>query len=157
MTPGALGLSPPAANTALAALAAAGAAYLGNRFARRFVGTAAIVLLAPGLEESLKTGAALLLGAPVLAAHLAFGGLEAAYDLFVGWRVRRGRHGELAGLFSARRAGAAVSGFLGHALFGALTVAVAGASASWPLGVAAAYLVHVGWNALVMGKVGQRA
>jgi len=154
-----LGLNSLAAKTAFAAFAAAGAAYLGNRFARRFVGKVAIVFMAPGLEESFKTGAALLLGAPVLATHLAFGGLEAVYDLFAGWRARRARAPATAGagLLTARRAGAAVAGLLGHALFGALTVAVATASASWPLGVGAAYLIHVGWNALVMGRVGTKA
>ncbi len=125
--------------TVSSAVAAVVAAYVCNRLSRTRVGRRAIVLVAPGLEESFKTGAALLLGAPVFGVHVAFGGLEAVYDL-------------VTGTGAGRRVGAAAAGLAGHTLFGALTVAAAEASGSWPLGVAAAYFVHVGWNALVMSR-----
>jgi hypothetical protein len=136
---------------AVAALAAAAGAYAGNRLFRGLLGQRAVILIAPGLEEALKTGLALLLGAPVLVAHVSFGLLEALYDLTTG-RDRRG----------SRRAAAALSGLGGHTLFGALTVAVAGTltgavsvipQPDWLAGSAVAYLAHVGWNALVMGRV----
>ncbi len=139
----------------VSALVAAGAAYICNRLARRSVGTVAVVFVAPGLEESFKTGTALLLGAPVLLSHIAFGLLEAAYDLFARRRAARGPAPApaAAGASGPWRLGAALAGLGGHALFGALTVAVSAALGSWALGVGAAYLVHVGWNALVMGRV----
>jgi len=145
LSPGAV-----AVRVAVAALAAAAGAYAGNRIFRGRLGPRAIVLIAPGFEEALKTGLALLLGAPVLVSHVSFGLLEAVYDLTAG-RDRRG----------SRRVAAALSGLGGHTLFGALTVAVAGTltgagslgAPAWVAGSAVAYLVHVGWNALVMGRV----
>jgi hypothetical protein len=151
-----LSLLGPILKIAVAATVAAAVAYAGNRLARAVAGRAAVVFVAPGLEETLKTGAALALGAPVLAAHLAFGGLEAAYDLMAGARGGRAGPGSssASAVATGHRLGAALAGLLGHTLFGALTVVVAGATGGfWPAGVGAAYLVHVGWNALVMGKV----
>lgn len=153
--------------TLAAALVAAAAAYVGNRLTRRLIGKTAIVFVAPGLEESFKTGAALVLGAPVLAAHVAFGVVEAAYDLLAGRRRTRSDRAPSpvhrpspastgtppsTGTRSGRRMGAAAAGLCGHALFGVLTVLIAAALVSWPLGVGAAYLAHVGWNALVVGR-----
>jgi len=48
---------------------------------------------------------------------------------------------------------AALAGWGAHTLFGTVTVLVYDISGYWPAGVAAAYLLHVGWNALVTGKV----
>lgn len=130
-----------------AASGAAVLAYVTNRLSRTRGGGRTVVLVAPGLEESFKTGAALVVGAPVLATHVAFGWLEALYDLFAGRRS-----GSRAG--PGRRAAAALCSLVGHALFGAVTCAVHAATGHWPAGVAAAYLLHMGWNALVMGRVG---
>lgn len=155
----------------LSALVAAGAAYFLNRLSRRLVGRGAVVFVAPGLEESFKTGAALVAGAPVLAAHLAFGGLEAVYDLLAGpGRAGKRPPGASASVAAEalaatsrpwarpdwRRVAAAAAGLGGHALFGSVTVATALALGSWPAGVGVAYLLHVGWNALVMGRVRTR-
>lgn len=131
----------------VAAAAAAGLAYLFNRLARAPLGRVSIVVLAPGLEETFKTGAALLAGAPVLATHVAFGAIEAGYDLLVTVSPRENL---------GRRVAAAVAGLGGHALFGALTVAGHALTGVWPIGVVMAYLLHVAWNALVTGKVGRK-
>jgi len=157
-----LNTSPLPLRIILAALVAAGVAYLGNRLSRSLADRVAVVFVAPGLEETLKTGAALTLGAPVVVTHVVFGGIEAAYDLLAGAlapgvaaRAGRGpaRPRPVAAVAFGRRAGAALAGLVGHALFGVLTVAVARAAGWWPAGVGAAYVAHVGWNALVMGKV----
>ncbi|RJQ04493.1 MAG: hypothetical protein C4551_10675 [Bacillota bacterium] len=144
----------------LAAVSAAGLSYACNRLSRSRAGGGAVVFVAPGLEESFKTGAALLVGAPVLLTHVVFGGLEALYDLGLG-AGRAQPHAPTAATGAGpgptgRHAGAAVAGLVGHALFGALTVAVAAAWGWWPLGVGVAYLAHVAWNALVMGRASRR-
>jgi len=135
------------------ALMAAAAAYGSNYLTRGLLGRSTIVFVAPGLEESFKTAAALLTGAPVLPTHIAFGALEALYDIrSTGGRpVRRAPAGALRNL--SGRVGAGLASLLGHALFGAVTATVYELSGSWPFGVGAAYLLHVGWNALVIGRV----
>lgn len=129
------------------ALAAALATYVFNRASRRLTGRATVVFMAPGFEESFKTGAALLAGAPVLATHLVFGLIEGVYDLTVPG-PRRDPQTAI-----GRRVGAAVASLGAHALFGAVTLVIADLTYSWPAGVAAAYGIHVGYNALVAGKV----
>jgi len=135
-----------------AALLAAALAYATNRSAQALGGRTAVVFVAPALEESLKTGAALLVGAPVLWTHLCFGLIEALYDVA----------SPASGPGRSRALGAAAAGLAGHALFGAVTVAgaaavaVTGSLAAWAPGVVLAYLVHVGWNGLVMGRVTPR-
>ncbi|MEW6032500.1 MAG: hypothetical protein AB1645_06435 [Bacillota bacterium] len=153
----------------VSALAAAGAAYVLNRLSRRLFGGSTVVFVTPGLEESFKTGTALLAGAPVLATHIAFGAIEALYDLAPRAAVPAGPGSGTAGPETAgpdaaapeaagpaRRVGAALAGLAGHTLFGTVTLAGAGLTGSWALGVAGAYLLHVGWNALVTGKAGTR-
>jgi hypothetical protein len=150
------------------ALAAAIAAYIFNRVSRRLAGRTTVVFIAPGLEESFKTGAALLTGAPVLVTHIVFGAIEAVYDLVapppggraagaLAERQAVGWAGPAVTDQGMRRAGAAAASLGGHALFGSVTLVVAGMAGSWPVGVAAAYGLHVGWNALVTGKVRARS
>ena len=131
----------------LSALAAALAAYVFNRISRLLAGRTTVIFIAPGFEESFKTGAALLTGAPVLVTHLVFGVIEALYDLTVPHPYRSGKAPR------GRRTGAAVTSLGAHTLFGAVTLVVANLTYSWPVGVVAAYGLHVGWNALVTGKV----
>lgn len=132
---------------ALSGIIAALLAYLFNRLARGPLGRISIVVLAPGLEETFKTGTALGLGAPVLATHVAFGLVEAGYDLVVTGRNQT---------HPSRRVAAAAVGLGGHALFGATTLAGYVLTGLWPVGVVAAYLLHMTWNSLVIGKVGRR-
>jgi len=139
----------------LSALAAAILAYASNWLTRGLMGRSTVVFVAPGLEESFKTTAALVAGAPVLPTHIAFGLVEALHDLRASNAAAAGG-GPRAGEGPVpNRAGAALASVLGHALFGAVTVTAQEVSGSWPIGVGAAYLLHVGWNALVTARVGR--
>ncbi len=124
----------------VAGLLAAGAAWLANTWLETRYGERALVFGTPLLEELCKTGAALLMGAPVLAVHFLFGTVEALVDL-----LPAGRRGSL-------RAGAV--SLLGHLFFGAVTMGVAGLAGSWWIGMAAAAVLHMGWNSLVAGLAG---
>jgi len=65
----------------VAALAAGGAAYFGNRVLMRALGRTATLLAVPWWEEACKATSLLVLpGAVVPLVHLLFGGLEFAYD-----------------------------------------------------------------------------
>lgn len=116
-------------------LLAAVVTWLSNFVLLKFVRSARVVVfLAPAVEESAKTGFAVLLGSPVWLAHLAFGFLEALWDVLGG-----GRRGIYAGM----------AGLAGHAFFGLAAFFLLQAGGALWLAVAGAYLLHVGWNALI--------
>lgn len=123
-----------------AALAAAVLSWLVNGFVLRF-GRFGIIYLAPAVEEVLKTGMALWLGALVPASHILFGLIEAVWDM-----AGRGRKGVYAGL----------AGVLGHTVFGLITFFVLRLTHNALPALAAAYLTHMGWNLAVLYLTGGR-
>lgn len=94
-------------------------------------GDKAVVFLIPFTEEIFKTGISVLLGAPLVAAHLTFGLIEGVHDYI-----------------SARRWGlwAGLTSIISHWFFGVITAVVYKKSAGWFLGVLAASLLHTLWN-----------
>lgn len=117
-------------------LGAAALAYLINRFALSRLGGQAVWLAIPALEESLKTGMALLAGASLPGTHLAFGVVEAVYEV------------------SGRRPSPAAAGLalMTHGLLGLLTWALFLLSRSIIVAVASAILVHAGYNRFVTAR-----
>ncbi len=91
----------------------------------------AVVWLLPVVEETVKTGAAVLLSVSVPLVHLGFGIAELAFD------VLTGKSGASFGLVAA----AAV-----HWVFGLVTVAMFQALDSVVLAVLAAATIHGLWN-----------
>lgn len=110
-------------------------AWLFNSFLIARWGKEAIWLAAPLVEESLKTGLALLLGTSLFISHLLFGLAEGIFDV-----LRPGRDDLPAG----------ISGLISHGVYGWLTQTVWLASGNIWLGVAAALVVHMLWNAAVV-------
>ena len=96
---------------------------------------ALLVSAVPAVEEAAKNLVALLAGADVFGTHVVFGLVEAGFEAVVG----EGR-GFVAGLF----------GLLGHALFGAATVAALRQTGSPFLATAAGIGLHIVWNALAL-------
>lgn len=121
-----------------AGLAAAFVALIGNRLAVRGGDRVAVAVLVPLVEEVAKTGAALAVGAPIVATHVVFGLIEAGYDI-----IKPSRVGLLAGLV----------GLAGHFTFGLAAGLVYGRYGSGPAAIAAATLAHVFFNAIVIGRV----
>ncbi|MFY9174465.1 MAG: hypothetical protein WAO24_03870 [Peptococcia bacterium] len=119
----------------LAGIAAAVIAWLINRFLVNKGGERAVIWLIPPVEEILKTGSALLLGALLPLSHGVFGLLEAVYDYVVS-----PRWGFWAGL----------SSIITHFLLGWATVFIYGLYHSWILSVAVATLLHILWNFIVI-------
>ncbi|MGQ9824229.1 MAG: hypothetical protein ACUVSK_04420 [Desulfotomaculales bacterium] len=116
-------------------LLAAGVSWCGNSFLLNFFDEKKVaVYLAPAIEELAKTGFAVLLGAPVWAAHLVFGLAEAFRD-FTESRAR----GFAAGLAS----------LIGHGVFGLVAFLVLGASGAFFLAVGTCWIFHLGWNVFV--------
>lgn len=123
-----------------AGLLAAAAAWPVNGLLLRAAGCRAVIYLSPLAEEAAKTGCALLLNTSIPFTHITFGLIEALWDA-----AGPGR-GRLAGLIS----------LAGHAVFGYGTLWLYSYSNSiWPA-LAGVYLVHTGWNALVMYLSGAR-
>lgn len=99
-------------------------------------GDKAVTFGAPVTEEALKTFICAAMGANIILSHIVFGAVEAAND-----SIRHpGERGRLAALI----------GIISHGAFGAVTWAAARNQGSIFLGVAAASLIHVGWNSAVM-------
>ncbi len=124
--------------TLAAGLAAAFIALVVNRWVVRGGNRAAVAALVPMVEETAKTGAALALGAPILATHTAFGLIEAAYDV-----IKPSRVGLFAGLV----------GLAGHLAFGLTAWLVYNRYRSGAAAVAAATLVHTFFNAVIIGRL----
>ncbi len=121
-----------------AGLSAAFIALIGNRWAVRGGDRVAVAALVPLVEEAAKTGAALVIGAPILATHVVFGLIEAGYDI-----IKPSRFGLLAGFV----------GLVGHLAFGLMAGLVYGRLGSGPAAVAAATLAHIFFNAVIIGRL----
>jgi len=98
-------------------------------------GDEAVIWLIPPLEESLKTGIALLLWAAVPPAHGVFGLLEAVHDYWAS-----PRWGLWAGL----------SSIISHFFLGWGTVFCYSIIPSWIMAVGAIAIIHAFWNFLII-------
>jgi len=122
----------------LAGLTAAAVAWLINRYLVSRGGDKAVIWLVPPLEEVLKTGSALLLGATVPLAHGVFGLLEAIHDY-----LASPRWGLWAGLSSIAT----------HYFLGLCTVLFYSLFSSWLWAIIAASLLHIFWNLIMVGVI----
>lgn len=114
---------------------AAAVVYGLNRRAARVMGEKAITVAGPAIEELAKTLASVLLGAPLVETHLAFGVIEAVYDMSQGTRAG---------------APAVILSTGGHTLFGIVTYMVTLWSGSWQAGTIAAVFAHAIWNRTIL-------
>ncbi|HWI51268.1 MAG TPA: hypothetical protein VNT01_03925 [Symbiobacteriaceae bacterium] len=120
----------------MVSLAAAIAAYLGNRLLFRTLGARAAVTLVPWWEEAAKLAAAAAVPSfPMLYVHVIFGALEFAYDI---WRGRNDAF--FLGLLT----------FAGHGLFGSVAMLTADSMGARWWAYAAAGLMHMLYNAAVI-------
>ncbi|NPV92635.1 MAG: hypothetical protein HPY50_17855 [Firmicutes bacterium] len=90
------------------------------------------VWVSPMLEEALKTGLALSLGAQVVLCHAVFGAVESIYEIW--WKKKTAAGG---------------AAFVSHLLFGIVTVELYRWWGVWPLAIIGAAAVHTTWNGLV--------
>lgn len=123
-------------------LLAALLSYYINSKALKNMGEAAIIYWAPIIEESLKTGFALMLGGKVFLSHITFGAAEASYDT---WK-NRGAAGYWAGF----------AGLVSHSVFGAITQYFMYYLGNSSFGLCIAIFVHIVWNYTVMNITKQR-
>lgn len=117
-----------------AGIIAAVAAWQINKIIIKYWGDRGTIWITPGVEELLKTGASLILGADLIFTHGFFGFIEAVYDLKTS--RKKGRSAALASL-------------LGHLAFG--TAANAGLVFYQSVWAAIIYgtMGHMAWNVLV--------
>lgn len=109
--------------------------YLNNK-ALMLIGENAVTYGAPVIEEIFKTGLAILLSGDILFSHIIFGVAEASYDII----KNRGRLSYTAG----------VAGLISHTAFGAITACVSRLLKSLLLGIAAAVIIHMFWNYIII-------
>lgn len=128
------------ANLMLTLAAALGAAYLGNRLLQEVHGDRVLYTVVPWWEEACKTGLSLLLGAPILPVHIAFGLTEMLYD----W-LRPTSTGVFVGSLA----------LVGHTGAGLVTWGVASRAPAW-LAYLAAGALHMYWNRLVARMIANR-
>lgn len=105
--------------------------YLSSK-ALKVAGEKAIVYISPILEETFKTGFALLLAGNILFAHVTFGVAEAVYDIW----TNKGAIAYWAG----------VASIVSHGVFGMVTQYFIYRTGSNLIGIGAAILLHVAWN-----------
>ncbi|GBF32163.1 hypothetical protein DCCM_0354 [Desulfocucumis palustris] len=120
-------------NFILTALAAAGISWLVNGFILR-TGRPGIVYLGPAVEEAAKTGLAYILGTSVPATHLVFGLLEGLWE-------GAGKKDLPAGFTAV----------LEHTVFGLVTYFIYHYTGFIVAAFFFAYVIHAGWNMLVLG------
>lgn len=116
----------------LAGLMAAGFCWLLNGHLAGVFGRFWMVIPGPALEELLKTGISLLLGADILAGHLVFGAVEALRDL------QGGKTGDIL---------AAAASLAGHGFFGLLAATVYVKTGLLWVAVVLPLIAHFLWNA----------
>ncbi|MGB9803386.1 hypothetical protein [Desulfofundulus sp.] len=117
-----------------AGVLAAAASWLVNGLLLSRTGALTVVYVAPVVEEAAKTTFALLLGTSIPRAHFIFGLVEGV------WEAARGGRGWAAGLVS----------LASHTAFGLAAGWLYRLTTSALLAVAGAYLLHMGWNKLVV-------
>lgn len=125
----------------IAGLLAAAVSWVGNRAALRLIGTRVIVVTAPFIEEAVKTGAALAIGASVVLTHSVFGLIEGVYDA---WSA------DLRGL------GAGLVSLVGHTVYGYITYLILQRWSGFGLALVGGYAAHLLWNLTVMKLIVQK-
>ncbi len=119
----------------LAGLIAALIAWLVNGQIALRAGNKGIVCLVPAIEEGAKTLTAILLNSSIFLSHAVFGTVEAVYDTLV-----TKKNGVWAGLIS----------YLGHMIFGLITLGLYRATGYLLIGLAGGYSAHLAWNWLIL-------
>ncbi len=120
----------------IAGVLAAGAAYVVNLVASRFVGRYSVVFVAPLVEEFLKTYLAVFLRGDIVLSHTAFGVAEGVWDYFNAGKKANARSAALSVI---------THGLLGYGTFKAC------AYVDIIYAVALAALMHSVWNIIMMG------
>lgn len=115
----------------LAGLSSAGIAWICNRYLVRKKGDLAVIWIVPILEETIKTGMAVFLKAPVALTHNVFGLIEAVHDYTAGAQF---------GFWSA------ISSIIGHWMFGQVTIFIFNKSYSWFIAITLTGIIHIFWN-----------
>jgi len=116
----------------IAALAATSVALFANRTLRDHIKIPnALVWLVPLIEETAKSGSAVLFGTSIPAVHVLFGLAESVHDVLG---------------FEAQDVIAALLSILGHTLFGLIAYLVSKTTGHLVWGIIASAVVHIGWN-----------
>lgn len=128
---------PEITQTLVAALLAAGVAWVVNGLMIPALGNRGISFLTPLVEETAKTLAAIGVGGNLLWTHVAFGFIEALLEI-----RRRGAGGLVVGWFA----------LAGHSIFGLITLWLYSRYGLLPA-LLTVYMIHASWN---MGVVAHR-
>ncbi|MGF7184173.1 hypothetical protein GGQ84_000253 [Desulfitispora alkaliphila] len=118
-----------------AGLTAAFFSYVINRWIVNDVGDRAIGNLVPLVEETLKTGLALLVGASIFYTHLVFGVIEALYDSTTA--INKGGSAAIVSLFS-------------HIALGLIAQFAYNLTGVFLIAVIAAFVFHMAWNTWIV-------
>jgi len=119
--------------------AAAALSWEGNKLIGKWSGKG-WVYLAALLEETSKTGAAVIFGGDILLTHLFFGAVEGCWEYF------NRRNGFYAGL----------TALASHSIFGFITLSAYRFYGTLPPAVGAGLLSHIVWNFLVIKLTAER-
>lgn len=119
----------------LAGILAAIISWIANTYLVRYRGDAAVLFYIPPLEETVKTGSAVLFSTSIPLVHLVFGLIEAVHDY-----LASSRWGVFAGVLS----------ILGHGLFGLITYVIYFFTYSWIFSILTASIIHIIWNIVMV-------
>lgn len=119
----------------LAGLLAAGVSWVTNGQIAERLGPRGLLYLVPAVEELTKSLFAIALNSSLFLSHAVFGTVEAVYDTLMTRKT-----GVWAGLVS----------YLGHMLFGLITLGIYRLTGLVLFGLMGGYLVHLAWNLLVL-------
>lgn len=125
----------------LAGVLAAAVSWVGNRTVLHIMGTKVIVVAAPLLEETAKSGAAVLTGSSLVLTHGVFGLVEAIYDAWSSW---------------PRGFSAALASLAGHVFYGCVAYFTWQKQGVFWSAVMSGYTVHMLWNLTVMKFIVRR-
>ncbi|MDD2400886.1 MAG: hypothetical protein PHI90_05830 [Clostridia bacterium] len=119
----------------VAGIFAASLAWVVNRLAIKYFGEYSIIWVIPLLEETIKTGVALLSGTSLVLTHGIFGCIEAIHDYYFSRKW-----GLVAG----------VSSVVSHLLYGWLTIWIYDNILSWVASVVLVGSLHTFWNFIMI-------
>lgn len=119
----------------VAGIFAASLAWVVNRLVIKYFGEYSIIWVIPLLEETIKTGVALLSGTSLVLTHGIFGCIEAIHDYYFSRKW-----GLVAG----------VSSVVSHLLYGWLTIWIYDNILSWVASVVLVGSLHTFWNFIMI-------
>ncbi|MGI6649685.1 MAG: hypothetical protein ACOX5W_11730 [Bacillota bacterium] len=117
----------------LAGLLAAAISWVVNSWITERGGRLGLTVLVPLVEETAKTGLAVMIGGELVLVHAVFGSMEAIYETC-----------------REQQLGPAIAAFVSHLLFGLVTLSIYRYFNNWGAAILGGTSLHALWNLLII-------